>query len=183
MSRAPRVFADVETGQLGEARSKERPRPAALWDGRVYSTGIGVGWRLDSVCNEFYLPWRHETHNLPKEWLGEFKEVFESKEIVVHNYLYDHPACLSLGLTIPEDNYWDTMVMAHMVNEELPSKQLDWLAKYVLKDPGKDKEVLDSWLKVLTWQEIPPQIMAPYCCKDVELTRRLWEVFIRELRP
>jgi DNA polymerase I-like protein with 3'-5' exonuclease and polymerase domains len=186
MIRAPRVYCDTETSQLGNYKSKERARASAIWDSRVYATGIGIGWKIDGIRNEFYLPWRHDVpdkHNLPKLWLPEFKEIFETKEIVVHNYLYDHPSLLTLGITIPEDNYWDTMVMAHMVNEEFPAKQLDWLAKFVLKDDGKDKEQLNQFLKAMTWQEVPPQIMAPYCCKDVNLTGRLWEVFIRELKP
>lgn len=184
MMRAARVYTDIETNEIAnDPRERVRPRASAIWDGRVYATGIGVGWVNDGVRNEFYLPWRHQQNNLPREWLYEFREVFNEKEKVVHNFLHDDPAAKSLGLELSWDRTWDTLVMAHMINEEFPSKQLDWLAKYVLNDPGKDDTELKNLLKVLTWGEIPPSVMGPYCCKDVNLAGRLWEVFIRELLP
>lgn len=177
VKRTEFAFCDIETSEVGR---KDRPRASALWDGRTYATGVGLGFH-NEIAAEFYFPWRHEKDNLPIEWLDEFKHVLEQKKLVFHNALYDIAALSTLGITVPEV-YWDTMVMAHMVNEEFPSKQLNWLAKFVLKDEGKDDTELKQWLKVLKWEEIPPQIMAPYCCKDVELTRRLFYVFLKELQ-
>lgn len=176
VSKTDFVFADTETSEIGR---KVRPRSSALWDGRMYATGIGLGCDAD-ITAEFYFPWRHESHNLPPEWLPDFKEALRGKVLVFHNALFDIAAWATLGISVGP-RYFDTMVMAHMVNEEFPSKQLDWLAKFVLGDEGKDKTVLDQWLKILPWQEIPPGIMAPYCCKDVELCRRLFKVFYKEM--
>jgi hypothetical protein len=71
--------------------------------------------------------------------------------------------------------------MAHMVNEEFPSKALDWLSKVILKEEMKEKDRVAQWAKIWGWNSIPPNIMAGRACEDATNTYRLHQIFYREM--
>jgi len=129
----------------------------------------------------YYLPWRHVDNNLPHEWLEEFTEVIENSTLVYHNAPFDIPSLATLGIDVLDKPFYCTLSLAQFVNEEFPSKQLDWLAKYVLKDKGKDDDTLKVLLKALRWGEIPASVMWAYCCKDVWIAHQLFKVFWKEM--
>jgi DNA polymerase-1 len=72
--------------------------------------------------------------------------------------------------------FYDTIVLAHLVNENWPSKELDWLTKNVLKDEGKIKsKAFQILAKKKGWGSIPATIMAEYAAHDAAMTLRLFE--------
>ena len=154
-------------------------RPAELWSGQHYLTGISVAWGLDSISSNYY-PWRHESENLPREWLPALKEVLTTKTLIFHNAFIDMAALSTLGIeiTIPP---FDTTVLAHMVNEEFPSKKLDWLSKFILKEEKYEKDKITRWGQTYGWETIPVGMMTPYAKKDAELPLRLWQILWKEM--
>ena len=153
-------------------------RSADLWSGQHYLTGISTAWRSGSLASA-YFPIRHEDNNIPKEWIPALRSVLERKRIIFHNAKFDIAALSTLGFRIVIPPY-DTAVMAHMCNEEFPSKKLEWLARFILKD-GKDKDRVYKYAKIFGWANVDAHLMAPYARKDAELPYRLWEIFMKEL--
>jgi DNA polymerase-1 len=70
--------------------------------------------------------------------------------------------------------HYDTLVIAHMVDEELPSKELDWLAKRFLKKQKVDH--IKELAAIYGWANIPPEVMGPYGEEDPSLHRELKNV-------
>ena len=93
-------------------------------------------------------------------------------------------------LTIPPH---DSIVLAHMVNEEFPSKELEWLSRYIFKRfpehhpyaryaTGKD-EKLKKYTDIWGWDDVPVWLMTPYACLDAEIQYAITDVFLQEMRP
>lgn len=155
--------------------------PRELWSGQNYGTGISTAIRWERNLYSEYFPFRHPSGNIERQYLGLLKKSLEIKTLIFHNANIDMAALETFGIeiTIPP---FDTTVLAHLVNEEFPSKKLDWLAKFILKE-GKDKGALKKYTDVWGWDDVPGELMAPYACIDAELCYRLWEIFWKDMEP
>ena len=143
-------------------------------DGRDYLMGISVAYRLGALgIMSAYFPFRHCQDNLPMEWLPDLKMVLERDALVFHNLKFDLHSLATVGV-VPRGKVYDTLNMAHMVNEEWPSKSLDWLSRKLLGD-SKTKDKVSGWTEAFGWASVPPGLMAPYAQQDAELTLRLFE--------
>ncbi len=143
-------------------------------DGRDFLMGISVAYRLGAFgLMSAYFPFRHESDNLPMEWAQDLKAALKSKPLVFHNLKFDLHSLATFGF-VPDGKIYDTLNMAHMVNEEWPSKSLDWLSGKLLGD-HKIKDKIPGWSESFGWASIPPGLMEPYAQQDAELTLRLFE--------
>lgn len=179
-SQAEYIVCDTETS---DAYKGAKAKASYLSDGTNYCTGVGIGYEYLGSDWYYYLPWRHLDNNLPVEWLDEFKELLEDPNIplIYHNAPYDIPSLATLGIDVLWNPFYCTLSLAQFVNEEFPSKELNWLAKYVLKDKGKDDDTIKVLLKALRWGEIPASVMWRYCLKDVRIAHQLFRVFWKEM--
>ena len=175
---APVLAVDTETTKAAKGGF------ARIKDGRAYCMGIAVSFRHPIFgIMDAYFPFRHNRGaNLPMHYLSKLKVALEdpAKHIIYHNAKFDQFALKTLGV-IPRGKVYDTAVIAHMVNEEWPSKKLDWLSKYLLKD-SKAKDEIDAWERVVGWDNIPSEIMAPYASHDTNLTLRLFELLWPQMK-
>ena len=126
-----------------------------------------------------YFPFLHKNGpNLGKDILAQLKELIENTPTVVfHNAKFDIVSLSTIGI-IQTGRFYDTMLMAHMVNENVPfsGKSLDSLTKHYLNDSGKRKsEEFLGFIKVYGWNEIPSFLMHDYAEYDTNLTLRLYE--------
>lgn len=164
-------------------------RGAELWDGSAYLTGISTCIREGGFCSStellsFYFSIRHPDSDIDGTILERLKDVLRTKQLGFHNINIDLPALETLGVEPnPELPPWDTTTAMHMVNEEFPSKKLDWLAKFVLKKEKKVNEKLERWIKLLGWSEIPTKLIFEYGAVDAELQYELMEVAYRSMQP
>lgn len=157
-------------------------RPCELWSGEHYGTGFSTAIRLpDNSLQSYYFPFRHEEDNLDKSYLERLKPILETTELGFHNMVIDVATMETFGIfiVIPPR---DTTILAHMVNEELPSKALNWLAKYVL-GKEKKKDAVYKWAKIWGWDTVPVATMTPYACEDAELHYELMEIFWKDMEP
>lgn len=68
-----------------------------------------------------------------------------------------------------------TMIMAHMVDENVLSKGLDYLHKYYCKGEGKQKHpLMDSIIKTMGWEYVPIELMNEYADNDALITMELF---------
>ncbi len=149
-------------------------------DGRGYAIGISISYRKAGVQRSRYLPFRHyHEPNLPRDYLDTLQKLFSEKMLIFHNAKFDLVSLKTLGLNVPGE-FWDTMLMAHMINENWLSKGLDWLGWNLLKEGKKDQDIIRNLAKAMGgWDRVRPEVMDSYAAQDATITLRLFEY----LRP
>ncbi len=125
--------------------------------------GVAVGIPTGLECDPYYI--------LPGD-LHKYKAQISSKNIVAHNVLFD--AQIMLENSVPLNGEWfDTLTMCHIADENELSYKLDYLAfKYCKVRKHSMKEIE---LGFGGWNNIPDNIMGPYAMNDVSIT---WKLFL-----
>lgn len=112
--------------------------------------------------------------NLPLEWLPRMQQVITNKKLLVfHNAKHDLKALRNLGIDY-KGKFYDTMLMAHMVNENFFSKELDYLSKHFGGDPKNKSEAMALIIKGMGWQYVPAEMMRSYGSNDAYITEALF---------
>lgn len=161
-------------------------RAAELWSGLAYLTGFSTCIRAEGFCSNspllsWYFSIRHPDSDIDPSCYERVKDVLRTKQLGFHNINIDLPALETIGVevVIPP---WDTTTAFHLVNEELPSKKLDWLAKFVIHKEKKDDK-LKKYTDIWGWDDIPTNLMFEYGCVDAELHYELMEIAYRSMQP
>ena len=154
-------------------------------DDRGWAMGLSISYEItDDVVASCYFPLRHKSDNLDREIWDALKVLLSAYPgtIVFHNSKFDLTSLLTLGIDVM-GTFWDTMLMAHMVNENIKSKALDYLAQTYLKDSGKERSVaMNLFIKDgLGWEWAPPLLIWDYACHDTEMTYRLYKKLYAEM--
>jgi DNA polymerase I-like protein with 3'-5' exonuclease and polymerase domains len=153
-------------------------------DGTDTLIGISVAGRdmfNDMEMFSYYFPIQHERNNISD---ANRERLFESllsrnkdAPVIYHNAKFDLFSMLTVGLDMRGVYFYDTMMMAHLVNENWWSKTLDWLSKNVCKNEGKRQSELWLACKALYgWSaKFPASVMGDYATGDTERTLELFE--------
>lgn len=122
-----------------------------------------------------YIPFRHKSRNVGRQWLPRLFDVLRPKPLIWHNRKFDMHSLRTLGIDPLElqGPQHDTLILAHLVNEEWFSFELDALAKNLLKDSKRDGDPVKKYGELWGWQNIPVELMAPYGSYDAFLTLKL----------
>lgn len=134
---------------------------------------MGISLCIDDEC--WYIPTHHDDFGkgeiVTTDITGLF-DTFSNVPIIFHNAKFDLPVLRKLGITIPEEQIYDTMIMAHLIHEEMLSFELDDLAREYL---GVRKDVaLAAAMRKFTWEHVPAYIMAKYAEQDARVTYNLF---------
>lgn len=134
-------------------------------------------WGLSTSANlqGDYFAFNHRLgENLPLEWLPKLGRVLENhKCLVFHHAKHDLRALRNLGINYT-GKFYCTMLMAHMINENYFSKELDYLSKYFGGEPKRNSELQDKLIQAFGWDYIPVQIIRPYGANDALITEELF---------
>lgn len=149
-------------------------------DGRGFATGISAAVKYDGDYLAAYFPVAHTKGNVDDDTKELLFKLIASRDIITsHNIKFDVPALKTAGYDLGFKRLYCTMMMAHFLNENKP-KGLDWLAKNVLNEPGKNKP--PAWVLAHTfygWSpDFPAEIMELYAGEDAILCYKLLEVFL-----
>lgn len=113
-------------------------------------------------------------NNLPSEWLYKLKEVIENHPcLVFHHAKHDLRALQAIGINYT-GKFYCTMLMAHMINENLLSKELDFLSKLHGGEPKNKSETMQSIIKAFGWEYVPVDMMREYALNDAFITAELF---------
>jgi DNA polymerase-1 len=161
-------------------------------DGRDYIQGVSIGYKKDSESFEsFYFPFRHRYGSNYGHLVQErVRKIIESAPtIVFHNAKFDIVALRQIDIQTRSGSWIDTMLMAHLINENWPySKSLDTLAQSYLSS-GHTKQMPEEVAsivnnKALGWAFVPSHYMFDYGRIDAEVTLELffalWPKFTAE---
>lgn len=135
-----------------------------------YLMGIAIGTAQDT----FYIPIAHDSwmdaegQNLPVpvDLLSHVRG-----ELVFHNAKFDIHMLRKAGIVIPELRIYDTLLMAHLINENRFNYSLDSLAGELL-GIHKEKDLAKVTKKF--WEQTPAPVMAKYAEQDVRITLELY---------
>jgi len=140
-------------------------------------------WGLSTSVNGIgdYFAFNHILgRNLPSEWLKEIAPIIENAPLLCfHNAKHDLKALRNLNINYTGP-FYDTMMMAHMVNENFFSKNLDYLSRTYGGDPKRNDEVMKTIIKGLGWEYIPVDIIRPYGQNDAFITEALYHSLLSE---
>jgi len=122
--------------------------------------------------------------NLPSEWLPLLVDVTQNHPcLVMHHAKHDLRALRNLGVQ-PEKvkKFYCTMLMAHMIDENLYSKELDPLSRHYGGEPKRNSELQDGIVKAFGWDYIPVDIIRPYGANDAFITEELFSKLLPEFQ-
>lgn len=173
MRNAEYVAIDTETtGEEYDIRS-----------GAGYAIGISIAFRPipNASIVSHYFPIRHFDWNYSPQVLSQLKEVIESQEstLLFHNAKHDLVSLETVGIHA-EGHYYDTMLMAHLLDENEPSKALDYLARKYLGDTKQRSAILQAAINAVGWKMLPANMVREYAEHDAVLCLRLFEEFISQ---
>lgn len=133
--------------------------------------GISVA---NPAMESMYFPLGHkEDVNIDGDLREILRRVLAAVPIrIFHNAAHDLSA-LPYLFDLP---FFDTMIAGHMVDENVPSKSLDYLVKtYCPGETAKEmdplmKSIIDTW----GWEYVPYSLMYPYSSQDALITMKLF---------
>lgn len=95
--------------------------------------------------------------------------------IVFHNAKFDLLTLKKgLGLDLYNSNWYDTMLMQHFIDENLPNKSLDFLGKYHFNETKVHDERMKTIINGPGWGFIPAWLISDYAIQDAKLTLKLF---------
>lgn len=165
---------------------------ADIRDGRGYAVGTSVAFEKEGKYYRHYFPFNHRIgDNYDQGVLNALKVLLESCEYMVfHNAKFDLVSLQTLGIDCWSTNWYCTMIMAHLVDENWPrSKSLDNVSKTYLgpefhkEMPAEMRTIIDSF----GWDCVPSEMMRGYAEQDAELPLRIikaiWAKYAEETIP
>lgn len=93
---------------------------------------------------------------------------------VFHNAKFDLVCLERLGFDLWDKEWFDTMLMQHFIDENIPNKSLDYLGKHYF---GEGKEVspeFSQFIDSFGWEFLPVSMVEPYAIQDAKLTLKLF---------
>lgn len=125
------------------------------------------------ALKSMYFPTGHrENVNIDEETHSFLKHVLKTVPYrIMHNAGHDTVA-LPYIFNLP---FVCTMIMAHMVDENVMSKGLDYLHKFYCNGEGKQRpELMQSIINTLGWYYVPFELMNVYASEDALITMELF---------
>ena len=141
---------------------------------------MGVAVTVDG--ESFYLPVAHDSWmekdnpnvSLPSDLLRD-----RGVPYVFHNAKFDLHVLEKAGIEVPTNlNFYDTMLMSHLINEEEFDFSLQSMARKYLGE-SKEKDLARVLTRDMKWEDTPAFVMEKYAKKDSQIT---YELFLA-LRP
>jgi len=154
-------------------------------DGR----GICYGVSVSDGHTSMYLPFRHR--QLPEENLDFhlyrplLQELLDTKKLIYFNAKFDIVSLGTLGLDTRHKEFFDCMILAHLVDENRPfaGKNLDACAKMYCGNGGKKVSEEYAWcLKTYGYENMTASITSDYAATDALITYQLYMKLLPYLR-
>lgn len=179
-AQASKSFVVIDTETTGDD----------IRDGSGYIMGVSLAYKgPNQDTTAFYMPFNHpdsENNYDINRFRSSLQQLLDTKPIVFHNASFD---IISLGtgrLNAENSNYYCTMLLAHLVDEnslDLWKFSLDSADKQLLGGNGKDKsEALKAVIKLVGWKGVSGPLMAAYAAKDAEIPMRLMEYLLPAIK-
>lgn len=144
---------------------------------------VGMSFTLPKINVNYYIPIRHTTGEKQVEAskvLEAVKPILENPKIdkVFHNAIFDLHIFKGEGIDV-NGKVHDTLVLAHLMNENEPSFRLKELAPKYLKCEADTFDALFG--KNCLFSTVELKYANYYACKDTKLTWELYSFYMKYL--
>lgn len=144
---------------------------------------VGMSFTLPKINMNYYIPIRHTTGEKQVEAskvLEAVKPILENPKIdkVFHNAIFDLHIFKGEGIDV-NGKVHDTLVLAHLMNENEPSFRLKELAPKYLKCEADTFDALFG--KNCLFSTVELKYANYYACKDTKLTWELYSFYMKYL--
>ena len=157
-------------------------------DGSGYCIGVSVAYRDADGITAFYMPFWHQYTQLNlrvNDCLPGIQKLLDNVHIINHNSKFDLVSLATLGLDCSKVDFYCTMVMASLIDENQKFRggfSLDVLSRQWLDETGKAyrpgmKDMIKEDASML-----PAEAMAEYAAVDAKLTLQLFEYEYPKMR-
>lgn len=152
---------------------------------------IFLGFSAAYLQTAYYFPVAHmeKEANIDRDLLEYAMKQFMLNPLrVFHNAAHDLTELEKLEFSMWQLPYVCTMIAAHMVNENLPSKSLDSLHKIYTGGEGKKRPpLMQDIIDTMGWRYVPVSLMNVYAPQDAIATSELFKVieplYVAEFGP
>jgi DNA polymerase-1 len=165
MARAPYLTIDTE-GELTHPFSR-------TW---------GFSYSVNGVSE--YFPFYHISgDNLDLRYLDMFRKVITGhKCLVFHHAKHDLRALRSLGINCRGQKFYCTMLMSHMVNENLFAQSLNAVSLHYGGSPKDMDDAMAEIIKRMGWPYVPSWMFRHYAGNDALITAEAFHAILPEFQ-
>jgi DNA polymerase-1 len=143
---------------------------------------LGFSICFKGLTDGFYLPFNHARGNLTEHQQEKIYNILASREaLVFHNAVHDLRVLARNGFDY-RGKFYDTMLMAHWINEERMNYSLD---KISIAYGGKPKVMPDVMSMIIDqegWDAVPLDMMVQYSGNDAFITDELFWKLLPEFQ-
>jgi DNA polymerase-1 len=147
--------------------------------GKDHCIGISIAAVINGKPVSAYYPLWHEVgENISQETFDKLKYVLEmpERQFIFANVQFDVLALESIGIEVSDNQFWDILTMANMVDENDPiQKSLAQLSIRYLGEQGKIDTPEISKEKKTGWRNTTPEMISDYAIADAVTTWRIWD--------
>lgn len=134
-----------------------------------------------SICNpglqSMYFPTGHmEDVNIDEELYDYLRHVLKTVPYRIFHHAGHDITVLPFLFDLP---FICTMIMGHMVDENVMSKGLDYMHKFYCGGEGKQMDpLMSSIIKTMGWEYVPFELMNVYADNDAVITMELFQTLM-----
>jgi DNA polymerase-1 len=140
----------------------------------VDTEGDMLGFSVAIPGFAMYIPVAHLQEDVNLDPTEAIKVIDSVPCRIFHNAAHDLQIFENYGTPL-NGPFIDTMIIAHMVDENIPSKQLDYLHKHYCKGEGKNRHpMMEGIIKAMGWEYVPIELMCEYATNDAVITLELF---------
>lgn len=132
--------------------------------------GISIA---NPTLSSMYFPLNHkEEVNIDEETKGYIKDTLKRIPYRIFHHAAHDLMALPYLFNLP---FVCTMIMGHMVDENVMSKSLDYMHKHHCGGEGKKAHpLMESIIKSMGWYYVPFELMNVYASEDAKITMELF---------
>lgn len=143
---------------------------------------LGFSICFDGLSDGFYLPFNHAKDNLTEAQQKKIYSVLDSREaLVFHNAVHDLRVLARNGFDY-RGKFYDTMLMAHWINEERMSYALDKISQVYGGKPKTMPESMSMIIEQEGWDSVPLELMIQYSGNDAFIEHELFRKLLPEFQ-
>ena len=147
-------------------------------DGRDSAIGISYATIIDGKPISGYVAFAHSVGENAPKYIQEMLAVVlmqPERPLIYQGVQFDTLSLMSIDIDLRQHEFYDLPTMANLIDENMPNKDMDFIAKKFAPDMKKLTE--DAWLmdqKKRGWPDVTPERMWDYAVNDAEVTYMSW---------
>jgi DNA polymerase-1 len=135
---------------------------------------LGFSVCFDGLTDGFYLPFNHAHSNLTLHEQTKVFEILKSRQsLIFHNAVHDLRVLARNGFDY-RGKFYDTMLMAHWVNEERMNYSLNYVSQAYGGKPKTMPAIMATIIEQEGWDAVPINWMTYYSGNDAFIEHELW---------